>query len=350
MGFKSKMETFGWVKDKEILLISICNQNGHKVSITNFGAIVHQWHCPDRYGKSSDILLGCRDLKGYQSAHPYFGAIIGRYANRIAFGKFALNGVSYILNSNQPPHHLHGGNSGFDKKIWDFEIEEQADRCTVHLKTLSSHMEEGFPGNLMTKISYTLNDDNELIIDYIASTDAPTVVNLTNHCYFNLTGNQHGNILDHEVCLRADQFTEVDETLIPTGRILPVEGTILDLRKYRKIGDCIESQDPMFSGTKGFDHNYVINDHTPETSVATVRDYQSGRMLEVKTDQPGIQLYTGNWLGNVDGKEGQYTPYAGLCLETQHFPDSPNHSNFPSTVLLPGEKFMSKTVYKISVF
>ena len=350
MGFRTKSETFGWIGDKEILLISIYNQKGHKVSITNFGGILHQWECLDKYGKTSDILLGCKDFADYQSTHPYFGAIIGRYANRIAFGKFYLKGVLYTLNTNQPPHHLHGGNSGFDKKIWDAELEEYADRCTLHLKTLSPHMEEGFPGNLMVKVSYTFNNDNELIIDYIASTDAPTMINLTNHCYFNLTGNQHGNILDHQVCIVADQFTEVDETLIPTGKILPVEGTILDLRKFRKIGDCINAQDPMFSDTKGFDHNYVINDHNPASTVATVRDHKSGRMLEVKTDQPGMQLYTGNWLGDVDGKEGKYIPYAGLCLETQHFPDSPNHVNFPSTVLLPGEKFMSKTIYKISLF
>lgn len=348
--FGIKIEGFGFVGDEEIALITLCNRSGQKVQITNLGGIVHRWVCPDRYGQSADILLGCENLQGYLANHPYFGAIVGRYANRIAFGKFNISGEEYQLQTNLAPHHLHGGVAGLDKKIWNFKTSNCADKCTVQLSTLSPHLEEGYPGNLMIEVCYTFNDNNELIIEFFAQTDKPTIVNLTNHCYFNLSGNQSGDVLDHEVRIAAENFTEVDDTLIPTGRIQSVEGTILDVRNYKKISESILAHDAIFLNTNGFDHNYVVNDHLPDAPVATVKHEASGRMLEVFTDQPGVQLYTGNWLGDVDGKEGKYKPYAGLCVETQHFPDSPNHDDFPTTMLIPGEKFYSRTTYKVSNF
>lgn len=348
--FEIEIEGFGYVGDDEVTLISLRNRYGQKVSITNLGGIVHRWVCPDRFGQPADILLGRENLEGYLANHPYFGAIVGRYANRIAFGKFNIGSEEYQLQTNLAPHHLHGGVVGFDKKIWDFKISKGTDVCTVQLSTISPHLEEGYPGNLMIEVCYTFNNNNELIVEYFAQTDKPTIVNLTNHCYFNLSGRQNGDVLDHEVRIAADNFTEVDDTLIPTGRIQSVEGSILDLRNYRKLSECILAHDPIFSNTNGFDHNYVVNDHQHDAPIAEVKHEASGRLLEVFTDQPGVQLYTGNWLGDVDGKEGKYKPYAGLCLETQHFPDSPNHSSFPTTLLMPGEQYYSKTIYKVSNF
>lgn len=342
--------SFGVVSEKEITLFSLYNTNDQCVKISNFGGIVHSWDCADKEGNMSDILLGCRDLSGYTERHPYFGAIIGRYANRIANGTFILDDKTYNLEKNLPPHHLHGGKSGFDRKIYDYSIEEAENSTTLKLHTKSAHMEEGYPGNLDVDVHYTFNDDNELVIEYFAQTDTPTVINLTNHCYFNLSGGIDENILDHEVKINADHYTEADSTSIPTGRILAVENSILDFRAYRLIRDRIYSKDKLIEYTKGFDHNFVINEHQLNTQVAAVRHHSSGRILEVYTDQPGIQLYTGNWLGSVEGKTGKYCDYAGLCLETQHFPDSPNHKNFPSTLLLPNDAFYSKTKYKVSTF
>ncbi len=343
-----EIHDFGINDGFKTYVVSIKNDNGHLVQITNYGGIVHSWVCPDKDGIYADILLGCPNLDDYLNGHPYFGAIIGRYANRINHGRFELDGIKYQLPVNLPPHHLHGGILGFDRKIWAMDVKKYPEKCIISLQTESCHLEEGYPGNLIIKVNYTFTNDNQLIIEYFATTDQLTILNLTNHCYFNLSGNPSGNILDHEVLITADFFTKTNDSSIPTGQLESVSGTILNFKNFRKISEGIYSEDPLLKNTKGYDHNFVLIDENFKLPSAVARHKASGRVLEVYTDQPGIQLYTGNWLGGVAGKQGFYADYAGLCLETQHFPDSPNHPNFPDTTLRPGEKFYSKTIYKIT--
>jgi len=344
------MTLFGHINGKEVYLFTLKNIHGQTIQITNYGGIVHSWNTHDRYNSFSDILLGCADLNGYLKRHPYFGAIIGRYANRIAHGNFELNGQVYQLEKNLFPHHLHGGENGFDRKIWNFDTFSSGHQHTLSLTTQSPHLEEGYPGHLELKVNYTFTDDNELIIEYFAHSDMDTVINLTNHCYFNLSGDQQNDILDHEVKISADVYTQSDDTLIPTGMLLPVKRTNLDFLDFHTLSERIFKDDPVLKVAKGYDHNFVLKDHPFDLPVAEVRHQPTGRRLLVYTDQPGIQLYTGNHLKGVDGKVGPYHAYAGFCLETQHFPDSPNHDGFPSTLLKKEEKFYSKTIYKMDTF
>lgn len=331
-----------------VVLITITNDAQHSLSITNYGGIVHAWFCPDNKGNVSDVLLGCKNISDYQKNHPYFGAIVGRYANRIANGKFTIDDVTYELATNNPPHHLHGGNVGFDKKIWDYRIIENSDSITILLSTESLHLEEGYPGNLKIQVFYTFDNEGRLTIEYEASTDNQTHINLTNHCYFNLSGDIGSTILDHHLQINSDSITETDDFLIPTGKIVNIKASNLDFSEMTEIGLRIKNDDPNLNKANGYDHNYVINGQI--NSVTAIAQHPpTGRRLQVFTTEPGIQLYTGNWLNDVNGKNGLYQNYSGFCLETQHYPDSPNHPNFPSTLLKPNETYRSKTIYKIDL-
>ena len=326
---------FGTTAGAEVYLYTLSNDLGYKVSITTYGGAVTSLWAPDRDGNFGDIVLGFGALENYVSNPRYFGALIGRHANRIAQGRFALNGVEYQLPKNNGANHLHGGFKGFDKRVWNAKEEDDV----LHLSYFSKDGEEGYPGNVEAFVDYRLNG-NELSIEYRASTDRDTIVNLTNHSYFNLKG--QGTILDHELTLNADSFTPVSEDLIPTGEIKPVAGTPMDFRSGRAIGSEIRF-------ISGYDHNFALNDWDGSLrSAVDLYEPVSGRVLEILTDQPGMQFYSGNFLdGSFIGKNGvAYVKYAGLCLEPQHFPDAPNHSNFPSTVLRPGEEYRHSTVLR----
>lgn len=319
---------------EEVYLYTLKNQSGVEVSITNYGGTVTSIKAPDRNGVFGDVVLGYETLDEYVKNPRYLGALIGRHANRIARGKFSLNGVEYQLAQNNGANHLHGGVRGFDKRVWT--TSETTDG--LHLELFSKDGEENYPGNLNVAVEYSWNDQNELRIDYHATTDKDTIVNLTNHSYFNLAG--HGTILDHELMLKADGFTPVSDDLIPTGEIRSVDGTTMDFRTLRAIENG------------GYDHNFVLADWERGSvrSVARLSDPKSGRAMEVLTTQPGMQFYSGNFFdGGVSGKGGvPLAKYAGLCLETQHFPDSPNHPNFPSTVLRVGERYNETTIYRFT--
>ena len=337
--------SFGTAGGKEVFLYTLINSKGTEVKITNFGGIVTSWISADKNNQKSNIVLGYDSLSGYLATHPYFGAIVGRYGNRIAKGKFSIDSVEYTLAINNGPNHLHGGVVGFDKVVWEPTVENDSVPSLL-LSYLSKDGDEGYPGNLNVDVHYTLTDQDELKIEYIATTDKKTIVNLTNHSYFNLTGDFANSILDHELQIDADHFTSVDSTLIPTGEITSVNGTPFDFTLPTKIGLRIDSV------KGGYDHNYVFNKIDASlTKVASVSEQKSGRLLEVYTTEPGVQFYTGNFLDGTlktsDGKAIQQ--HAALCLETQHFPDSPNEPNFPTTILLPGQKYHSITVYKLSV-
>jgi len=338
-------EEFGTMDDgRSVQLFTLTNENGMEVSITNYGGIVTSIKVPDKDGNIEDVVLGFDDLEKYKSGHPFFGAITGRYANRIANGQFELNGETYQLATNDGENHLHGGNEGFDKKLWDAEVNEEENSVT--LSYLSPDGEEGYPGNLDVDVTYTLTEENELQIDYRATTDKATVVNLTNHSYFNLSGDPSQGILDHLLTIHADRYTPVDEGLIPTGELAPVDGTAFDFTDPETVGARIESIPP------GYDHNYVLNDpNSGIRKIAALEHEESGRIMEVYTDQPGVQLYTGNFLdGSITGHHGvPIEQYAALCLETQTFPDSPNKPDFPSPVLNPGETYETTTVYQFKV-
>ncbi|HOK51065.1 MAG TPA: aldose epimerase family protein [Bacteroidales bacterium] len=329
---------------KGIYLFVLRNDNGMEVSITNYGATVTSIKVPDASGKIDEVITGFDTLEDYEKEHPYFGVICGRYANRIAKGQFTLDGVTYHLPINNGPNSLHGGNKGFDKVIWQAESFENKDAIGVKLNYLSRDGEEGYPGNMQVTVIYSLNNLNELTIEYHATTDKPTVVNLTNHCYFNLAGcNQ--SIYDLVLTIDADKITEVDDTSIPTGKLLEVAGTPFDFRTPTRIGDRIH-QVP-----EGFDHNYILNKAAGRFDrIATLFDPRSGRKMHVYTTEPGVQFYSANYLdGSQVGHSGiRYQKHCSLCLETQHFPDSPNHPHFPSTVLRPEEKYYQKTVYAFS--
>jgi len=344
-------KSFGKTPDgKEAFLYTLKNKNGMEVEITNFGGCVVSIKVPDKSGKFADVALGFDSVADYAKPDPYFGALIGRYGNRIAGGKFTLDGKTYQIPQNDGPNSLHGGKVGFDKRFWDAKDSTDASGQHLHLHYLSPDGEQGFPGNLNVDVTYTLNDKNELSIAYTATTDKNTVLNLTNHTYFNLKGEGSGQIVDHQIMIAADRFTPVDATLIPTGELKSVAGTPFDLRKLTLISAHIDDNNEQLKLGLGYDHNFVLNSGGKMAMAAKVVEPASGRVLEVLTDQPGVQFYTGNHLdGTAKGKGHVYKFRDGFCLETQHFPDSPNHPNFPSTELKPGETFKSTTIYRFSV-
>ena len=351
---KMKQQSFGKTDDGQAIdLYTLSNKKGMEVAITTYGGAVVSLKVPDRKGNAGDVVLGYENLAGYETDKAYFGAIIGRYGNRIAHGKFTLAGKEYTLPKNDGDNTLHGGTKGFNKRVWTARDVSNAAGQALELTYLSKDGEEGFPGNLSVKVTYTLPANrNELKIGYSATTDKETVVNLTNHSYFNLAGQGNGDILQHEVTILAARFTPVDSTLIPTGELRPVQGTPFDFRKATAIGARIDEDDQQLKFGKGYDHNWVLDKGlTPAPRLAArAYDPQSGRVLEVLTTEPGVQFYTGNFLdGTVTGKEGKvYKHRYAFCLETQHFPDSPNHPAFPSTVLKPGQHYTSTTIYRFS--
>ena len=342
---------FGQTADGQAAkLYTLRNAHGVEVSISSYGGTVTKLLVPDKAGKLGDIVLGFDKVEGYQSpeyrkAGPYFGALIGRYGNRIKGGQFTLDGKPYTLAKNNGANHLHGGLKGFDKVLWTAEPGTSAEGQTLKLSYLSKDGEEGYPGNLQVTVTYTLTPDDALKIDYAATTDKATPVNLTNHAYFNLALGQSADILGHEVTLPADRYTVVDAGLIPTGELRPVKGTPFDFTTPHKVGERI-AQVPG-----GYDHNWALNQTEGLHPAATVYEPTTGRTMEVTTTEPGIQFYTGNFLdGTLKGKNGvTYGKHAGFCLETQHFPDSPNQPKFPSTILKPGQTLQSTTVYRFGV-
>ncbi|WP_460919164.1 aldose epimerase family protein [Pontibacter brevis] len=345
-----KQEPFGTTPEgEEATLYTLTNANGMQVQITNYGATITSVLVPDREGEMGDVVLGFDSLGGYFTPEyvksgPYFGAIVGRYGNRIAKGRFTLNGEEYQLATNNGENHLHGGNKGFDKVMW--EAEPLQGQNSVRFTYVSPDGEEGYPGKLTSAVTYTLTNDNEIRIDYQATTDKATPVNLTNHSYFNLAAGEAEDALGHVVTLNADKYTVVDESLIPTGELRNVEGTVMDFREPQTIGARVNQVEGG-----GYDHNYVLNGEKGEMKkAATVYEPTSGRVMEVFTTEPGIQFYSGNFLdGTITGSGNQtYKKHYGFALETQHFPDSPNQPEFPSTILEPGETYESTTVYKFS--
>ncbi|GAC1702914.1 MAG: galactose mutarotase [Candidatus Acidiferrum sp.] len=341
---------FGKLEDgRAATLYVLTNKHGVEVSISDFGGIVVGIKVPDRHGKIEDVALGYDSVDGYATTASYFGGTIGRYGNRIAHGEFSLNGTKYTLAKNDHENHLHGGIKGFNKVLWTVKNTSTKDGASLHLSYLSKDGEEGYPGNLTTDVTFTLTDANELRIDYLATTDKDTVVNLTNHSYFNLAGG--GNILDHQLMLAASRFTPVDAGLIPIGELRSVEGTPFDFRKATAVGARIGQDDEQLKRGKGYDHNWVLDSTGGSLALAaTLYEPKSGRFMEVWTTEPGVQFYSGNFLdGTAKGKHGKaYELRSALCLETQHFPDSPNHPDFPTTTLKAGAKYQTSSVYKFS--
>ena len=336
---------WGTSDNKKVYLYTLTNKNGTQVKISNYGGTITSWVTPDSKGNKSNIVLGFDDLKGYLAHPPYFGATVGRYGNRIANAKFTLEGKTYTLAANNGKNSLHGGLKGFDKVVWD--AAPLADSTpSLTLNYVSKDGEEGYPGNLKVSVTYSLSDNDELKLEYNAETDKATPVNLTNHSYFNLTGDISNTILNHAVMIDADRYTPVDTSLIPTGELKPVKGTPFDFTSPHKIGERISQVEG------GYDHNFVLNKKGNSLEkVATITDSVSGRKLEVYTTHPGLQFYTGNFLdGTIKTSDGKpINQHAALCLETQHFPNSPNQPSFPSTILKPGEKYHTETMYKVSV-
>jgi aldose 1-epimerase len=342
-------EAFGTFNGKEVFMYTLTNKKGDIIKLTNYGAAISEIDVPDRNGIRENVTFGYDNLEGYKSGDLYFGKIVGRFANRICKGKFSLDGKEYTLSLNNGVNSLHGGNTGWHSRVWDAQILTKTDYPAVKFKYFSPDMEEGYPGNVTAEVVYTWTDDDEIIIDYKVTTDKNTVINVTNHAYFNLHGAGTGDILDHVVTIKASAFTPVDSTLIPTGEIRPVEGTPFDFRTPHAIGERIINPDEQLVLGKGYDHNFVLEN--AEEVDASVYDPYTGRVLEVITDQPGIQLYSGNFLDATQkGRGGKVYKYrSGLCLETQHYPDSPNQVSFPSVLLTPAEPFMSSTTYRFSV-
>ncbi len=347
-----KKSAFGKTRDGEpVDLHVLTNANGMEVAITNYGGRVVSVKVPDRSGKFADVVLGFDNLDGYLGNDPYFGALVGRYANRVANAHFTLDGRDYHLAQNDGMNSLHGGLKGFDKRVWRAKDASANGVPAIQLTYLSADGEEGYPGTLTVTVTYTLTAKNELRIDYLATTDKPTVLNLTNHSYFNLAGEGHGDILSHLVTIYADRFTPVDATLIPTGELASVAGTPLDFRTETAVGAHINADNEQIKLGRGYDHNFVLNRMGGGLYMAArVVEPASGRVMEVLTTQPGLQFYTGNFLdGTIHGKSGHvYGRRSAFCMETQHFPDSPNKPQFPSVVLNPGRRFTSTTVYRFS--
>jgi aldose 1-epimerase len=336
---------WGQTDGKPVYLYTLTNKNGDEIKISNYGATLTSWVTADNKQGRSSIVLGFDSLSGYLAKPPYFGATVGRYGNRIANAKFKIDTASYQLAANDGKNHLHGGNKGYDKVVWNATPAADSS-ASLTLTYLSQDGEEGYPGNLNITLVYTLTDDNELLIDYTATTDKATPVNLTHHSYFNLTGDVSNTILNHELQVNADKYTPVNAVLIPTGELKDVKGTAFDFLQAHKIGERIANVDG------GYDHNFVLTRKTNGMEkVATLCDSLSGRVLEVYTTEPGLQFYSGNFLdGTIKTSAGKVIQkHTGLCLETQHFPDSPNQPAFPSTILKPGETYHTVTKYKVLV-
>ncbi len=338
------------INGKATDLFKLTNDNGIEIYITNYGGRIVSWLVPDRDGKIADIILGYDSIEGYLNSNEvYFGSLIGRYGNRIAEGTFELDGTEYKLATNNPPNHLHGGPNGFHNVVWD--ANKISDK-QLRLQYLSKDGEEGYPGNLHVQVHYILNNDNELIIDYTAITDQKTVVNLTNHAFFNLAGAGSGTINNHELMINAEHYTPVDSTLIPTGEVAPVSGTPFDFRSGKTIGRDLNVDNPQLGYGMGYDHNFVLSKENQGALELAARVYEpeSGRVMEVLTTEPGIQFYGGNFLNGSDaGKEKvPYEFQSAFCLETQHFPDSPNQPDFPSTILEPDDIYHTVSVYRFS--
>lgn len=340
---------FGRLPDgRDVELFTLTNNNGMKATIATLGGIVTTLTAPDRDGRFADVVLGFDDLEQYLAGHPYFGAIIGRYGNRIGMGTFVLDGQTHFLAKNNNSNHLHGGISGFDKRLWQAQPRVTPVGPQLELSYVSPDGEEGYPGRLNVHVTYTLNEKNEFRIDYRATTDKPTHVNLTNHSYFNLAGQGSGGIRNHQVAIYADKFTPIDAGQIPTGELRRVDGTPMDFREPTAIGARIDSENEQIQLGHGFDHNWVLNKNEKELSIAArVFDPVSGRVMEVFTREPGIQFYTANFLdGSLQGKAGKsYGRRCAYCLETQHFPDSPNKPEYPTTLLLPNGIYETTTEY-----
>nr|WP_290698974.1 aldose epimerase family protein [Halomonas sp. UBA3074] len=351
---------FGHLPDgRQVDVYQFTNANGIELRVINYGGIIVSLKTPNLEGELDDIVLGFDSLDSYLSetyrnANPYFGAIIGRYGNRIAGGQFSLNGETYSLATNDGSNHLHGGDQGFDKVLWQAEPFENDTGSGLVLRYTSEDGEEGYPGRLETEVTYTLTDADELMVDYRAVTDKATPVNLTQHSYFNLKGEGSDTILDHRLMINASEFTPVNDTLIPTGEIRAVEGTPFDFTEAMPIGERIEQDNEQLAVGGGYDHNFVLERDNAASDelvlAAKVWEPQSGRLVEVSTTEPGIQFYSGNFLdGSLTGKQGQaYEQRSGFALETQHYPDSPNQAAFPSTILEPGETYRSRTVYRFA--
>jgi len=341
---------FGTAPDGQaITLYSLTNAHGLRARIMTYGAIVVSLEVPDRDGNRADIVLGYDDLAGYVADNPYFGAIVGRYGNRIAGARFTLDGREYRLAANNGPNHLHGGLRGFDKVVWSAEPVRRSDAVGVSMTYVSPDGEEGYPGTLTAHVTYLLTHDDELKILYEATTDKPTVVNLTHHSYFNLLGQGRGDILGHELQILADRFTPVNDTLIPTGERRAVAGTPFDFRAPVAIGARIGAENRQLAFGGGYDHNWILNNQDGDLALAArVFEPTTGRVMEVLTTEPGLQFYSGNFLdGSLTGKDGAvYGHRAGFCLETQHYPDSPNQPEFPPVVLRPGDTYTQATVYR----
>ena len=349
---KITQASFGKTADGvNVDLYTLTNRNGMEAKIMNYGGIVVSLTTPDRNNKYADVVLGFNDLESYLKGHPYFGALIGRYGNRIAKGRFTLNGVEYKLAVNNGENHLHGGIKGFDKVIWTAKPMRTKNGASLSLTYLSKDGEEGYPGNLTVNVVYTLTNNNELRINYTASTDKDTVTNLTHHSYFNLAGEGNGDILNHQLTLTANRFTPTDAGSIPTGELRNVQGTPFSFLKSTGIGERINASDQQLQFAGGYDHNYVVNGRAGTLrQAASVYEPTSGRVMEVWTTEPGIQFYTGNFLdGTLTGKSGKiYQRRYGFCLETQHYPDSPNQPAFPTTTLRKGATYRSTTIYRFS--
>jgi aldose 1-epimerase len=344
-----RKDVFGSHNGKEVYLLTLTNKQGNVIRLTNYGAKINWIEVPDKNGKKENITFGYDTFEETLKGDMSFGSVVGRFANRIAKGKFTLDGVVYNTPVNNGPNTLHGGPAGWHSVVWNTEVLKDSKFPAVKFTYLSPDMEEGFPGTVNASVTYTWTDNNEIVMDYTCSTDKRTIVNVTNHAYFNLHGAGNGNILDHVLTLKASAFTPVDSVMIPTGEIRPVAGTPFDFNTPHTIGERIgDKYDQLILGL-GYDHNYIL-DNKEEVDV-TVYEPVSGRMLEVITDQPGMQLYTGNFLdGTKIGHGGKPFMYrSGMCLESGHYPDSPNHADFPTTVLNPGETFKSTTIYRFSV-
>ncbi len=346
-----KKEAFGTLPDgKAVELYTLTNTHGMEVQVMTYGGIIVSVKTPDKSGHVADVTLGFDTLADYLAKNPFFGALVGRYGNRIGNARFTIDGKEYQLAKNDGPNSLHGGLKGFDKVLWQATSFQKGAEVGVILKYTSADGEEGFPGTLHVTVTYTLNDKNEFSLDYHATTDKATPVNLTNHTYFNLSGEGSGSILGEELMLNADHFTPVDDTLIPLGEIASVKGTPLDFTKPTPIGDRINDKNQQLVLGMGYDHNFVINRTGPGLALAArVYDPKSGRVLEVDTTEPGVQLYTANHLNHLVGRHGHiYNARDAFCLETQHYPDSPNKPSFPSSIVRPGEVYHSTTVWKFS--
>jgi len=333
--------------------VTLKNRRGVELHAISYGGIITSLKVPDRAGKPGDVVLGFDKPESYWAdpPPPFFGAIVGRYGNRIGKGKFTLDGKPYSLATNNGVNHLHGGNKGFDKVLWTITTKDAPEGSQAIFSRTSKDGEEGYPGNLQVRVTYTLTEKNELIVDYHATTDKATPVNLTQHSYFNLAGEGTGDILGHQLTIDADRYTPVDDTLIPTGELAPVQGTPFDFRQPTAIGARIDQDNPQLKNGKGYDHNWVLTRKgTGLQHAARLTDPKSGRTMDVATTEPGLQFYSGNFLdGTIKGKGGHvYAHRSGLCLETQHFPDSPNKPKFPSTILQPGKAYESRTVFTFS--